>query len=223
MEPYKLSVYIHVALTLIAFAAGSIALVTQPKGNKTHRKAGMLYFVTFLAAGLTGFFMLFLKYKALLLGVTIVNLYLCITGFKAVRYKGAPPGWVDWLMLVVLGGSGVLLLSDGLRIYNGLFGSDFGWVCVRFFYIFLIAYTLISDMRYFIQKTDRKRLWLPRHIEKMLISFIALLTGVILRGIGDLDFFAARDLKWIFWIIAYILCLPFVFFWVRRYSIRQPK
>jgi hypothetical protein len=223
MDIYRVSVIIHVTLTMVAFLTGIIAMIAQPKGSKLHRKSGILYFISFLSACALALFMLFLKYRALLLGITFFNIYLCVMGYKAVRYKEGSAALSDLLLMGLLAFGIIILFKDGIRVYNGWLGTDFGWVVVRFFYILLIGYILFSDMRYFLKKNKSKAGWLTRHMEMMLISFIALISGILQRTVGAMDYFSTGEIKWIFWIGGYVLCLPLVFYWISKYKPRISK
>ena len=105
-------------------------------------------------------------------------------------------------------------------MYDIFFQPDYGWGVIRLFYTLLVFYIFIGDLRYLKNKTIEKKAWLNYHMEKMLITFISLISGVLLRFS---DYFFPNDFKWTFWITPYIVCLPLIAYWISKYKTKTYK
>ncbi len=220
MTVYEIFTLIHVTFTIIALVTGIIAMIATPKGNKLHRKSGLVYFYSFIGIAIFGLLMVFIKYKDLFLGVTIFNTYIIIMGYRAVQYKSTKANWVDWTMLTIFFCGGLLFVFSAIKMYGIFFQPDYGWGVIRIFYALLVVYIFIGDLRYFKNKAIDKKAWLYNHMEKMLITFTSLISGVLLRFS---DYFFPEDFKWTFWITPYIVCLPLIAYWISKYKPKTTK
>jgi len=220
MTTFETLTLIHVGFTAVAILSGIIAMIAKPKGNKLHKKSGLVYFYSFIGIAIFGLLMVFIKYRDLFLGVTIFNTYLIVMGYRAVHYKRTKANWVDWTMLTIFFCSGLLFLFSGIKMYGIFFQADYGWGVIRVFYAILVFYIFFFDLRYFRNKASDKKAWLYYHMEKMLLSFTALISGVLLRFS---DYFFPKDLKWTFWITPYLVCLPLIAYWVSKYKTKKKK
>jgi uncharacterized membrane protein len=218
MTPFETLTYIHLFFTVAAIFAGILAMIAIPKGNKLHKKAGLIYFYSFIGIVLFGLLMVFIKYRDLFLGVTIFNTYLIVMGYRAVRHKRLKANWVDWMMLTILFCGGLLFVFSAIKMYDIFFEPDYGWGVIRVFYAVFVFYIFIGDLRYFRNQSTDKKAWLYNHMEKMVITFTTLISGVLLRCS---DYFFNKDFKWTFWITPYLVCLPLIAFWISKYK-RKP-
>lgn len=215
MNLFETLTSIHIGFTAIAIISGIAAMIATPKGGKLHRKAGAIYFYSFIGITLTAIAMIFIKYKDLFLGITIFNTYLLLIGYRAVRYKNNKTNWLDWFMLIIFFCGGLLFLVGAFKIDDDFFQSGYRWSVVRAFFAILTFYLAFRDFRYLRNKILDKKAWLYNHMEKMLLTYVSLVSGVMIRA-GDYIFF--KELKWTFWITPYIVCVPLIMYWISKYK-----
>ena len=212
---YETLTAIHVSFTGIALLSGLIAMIASPKGSRLHRKSGLVYFYSFIGVIVTGFMMVSIQYKDLFLGITIFNSYLLFMGYRVLKYKHAKANWLIWLTLTIFIGNGMLLLVGSFRIDDGFWEHGYKWSIVRAFMALLTFYLAIQDFRSLRSKTQDKKEWLFIHIEKMLLTYISLIAGVMLRLLDHLPF---KDSKWLCWIVPYVICIPLITYWKNKYK-----
>lgn len=215
MTTYAFLTVIHVSFTLFAAVVGLIAIFSTPTGNKLHRRSGLLYFYAYIALYLVALVMLFFKFKTFLFLSTFIFFYLIFMGYRSVKYKTSKAKFIDWLMLVLLFLSGVGLVFYSMRLLDA---ERLGWLIITYFYVLLILYVVITDVLHFSSIKNNKKVWLSRHMEKMLISYIALVGGISLR-----IFPMPQAYFWVMWIAPYIVLLPLVFLWVSKYKKGKKK
>lgn len=220
MTTFETLTLIHISFTVVAILSGITAMLATPKGNKLHRKAGFIYFCSYLTLMLSGILMMFLKFKSLFLSLTLFGFYLLIMGYRAVRYKNQKSTYIDYLMLIVLLSSLLLYLYDAVKLFDSLFQPDYGWAFIRYFFVGFTLYIFIVDFRFIVSRTSNQSGWLFRHMEKMLISFIPLIGGVFLRYS---DYLISKEYRWTWWVSPYIICLPLVAFWISKYKPKTTK
>ena len=217
---YESLTVIHVGFTGIALLSGLIAMIASPKGSSLHKKSGLVYFYSFIGVILTGFVMVSIQYKDLFLGITIFNSYLLFVGYRVLKHKHAKANWLVWLMLSIFVGNGLLLFFGSFRIDDGFWDHGYKWSIVRAFMALLTFYLAVKDFRSFRSKTQDKKEWLFTHMEKMLITYISLIAGVMLRILDHLPF---KDSKWLCWIVPYLICLPLITYWKGKYKTNKIK
>ncbi len=210
MSTYALLTFIHVLFTLFAAVVGLIAIFSTPAGNKLHRRSGLMYFYFYIALYLVALIMLFFKFKAFLFFSTFLFFYLVFMGYRSVKYKTSEATFIDWSMLILLFLSGIGLVVYSMRLFKS---ESIGWLIIAYFYVLLILYVIVTDVRHFRSIKNNKKVWLSRHMEKMLISYTALVGGISLR-----IFPLPQEYFWVMWIAPYVVFLPFVFLWVKRYK-----
>jgi hypothetical protein len=212
MNIYETLTLTHLSFTGIAVISGIAAMVASPKGGKFHKKTGMVYFYSFVGIILTAASMIFIKYKDLFVGITIFNTYLLLMGFRAVRYKNRKAAWLDWFLLSIFFCGGLLLLLAAFKI------GDYRWAIVRAFFAGLTFYLAFKDFRYLRHKILVKQSWLSEHMEKMLLTYVSLVSGVMLRVS---DYLFSKEVKWTFWITPYIVSLPLIMYWISKYKAKK--
>jgi hypothetical protein len=220
MMLYNILIYIHVGFTLIALLSGLAAMIASPKGSRLHKRSGLLYFYSFIGVIVTGFVMVVIQYKDLFLGITLFNAYLLFMGYRVLKHKHAKANWLVWLALIIFAGNGLLLLAGALRIDDGFWEHGYKWSIVRAFLALLTFYLAIKDLVAFRSKHQDKKAWLFNHMEKMLITYISLIAGVMLRL---LDHLPVSGGKWLCWIVPYVICIPLISYWVSRYKSNKLK
>jgi hypothetical protein len=219
MELYEVLILIHISFTSIAIVSGIIAMAASPKGNLTHRRSGSVYFYSFIGIVLTGYIMTSIKYKDLFLGFTIFNTYFLLMGYRMVKYKNQEANWLDWILLSVFVCGGLLMLVGAFRIDDSFFQRGYRWSIVRGFYSALTFYYAFKDFRHFRNKLPGKKSWLINHMEKMLLTYVSLIGGILIR-VADLF---PGELKWTCWIVPYIVCIPLITYWISKYKPKDVK
>ncbi|WP_317896780.1 hypothetical protein [Aurantibacillus circumpalustris] len=217
---YATLTIIHVIFTGVALLSGILAMVASPKGNKLHKNSGLVYLYSFTGILVTAIIMNCIKYKDLFLGFTILNSYLLFMGFWILKNKHSKANWTVWATLTILFCGGLLLLAGALRIDDDFYEHGYKWSIVRAFFAGLIFYFTIKDFRYLRNKGQDKKSWLYNHMEKMLFTYISLISGIALR-LSDL--LPYKDIKWLSWIVPYLICLPLIAYWVGKYKVNKVK
>ncbi len=202
--------YSHVFFAVSAIFIGILGIFGKPKGGLLHKKYGRVYFYVYIMICLTGFLMLTIKFKSILLGLTIFNIYLVANGFLAFRnfkFKKV----LQRLMIVVL-------LFDALfLVAYSTIQESLEWKIIFYFYIGLIFFVILRDSSTLIFDNGTKQLPETHHMEKMLLSFIALIGGLAIQLLTP---FINEKYNWTMWIISYAIGLPLIFLWT---NLRKPK
>lgn len=217
---YKTLTYVHVGFTGIALVSGLIAMIASPKGSKLHKQSGLVYLYSFIGIIATGFLMTLIQYKDLFLGFTIFNSYLLLMGYRVLKHKQAKANGLVWLMLTIFVAGGLFLLAGSLRIDDNFWVHGYKWSAVRAFIALLTFYLAIKDFRALRRPVQDKKAWLFDHMEKMLITYISLIGGVMLRV---LDYLPFRDAKWLCWIVPYLIFIPLIAYWKSKYKSNKVK
>ena len=82
---YSSLTFIHLILAISAIFSGTFAMIAVLKGNKLHKLSGRTYFYSYLLTCTTAFLMLTIKFKSIVVGLTVMNMYILINGFTAFK------------------------------------------------------------------------------------------------------------------------------------------
>jgi hypothetical protein len=217
---YEILTEIHVGFTIIALVSGIVAMAATPKGSTLHKRSGIVYFYAFIGIIGSAAGMVCLKYKDLFLGITIFNSYLLFTGYRVLKHKHAKPNGLVWTMLAIFFCGGLLLLVGALKVDDQFFEQGYKWSAVRAFFALLTFYIVVKDFRSLRKKVPDKKSWLYIHMEKMLFTYISLISGVALRL---MDHLPVKDAKWLCWIMPYVICIPLIVYWMGKYQSNKVK
>jgi uncharacterized membrane protein len=91
----KLLLYTHIAGGALALLTGAVSLLTS-KGNKVHRRSGLVFFYSMLAVAISAFVISVVKNNPFLLAISVFSFYLNYTGYRVLKNKTGKYRWFDW-------------------------------------------------------------------------------------------------------------------------------
>ena len=198
---------IHVIAGILSLFAGIIAIVATPKGNKLHKKSGILYFWCMVIIFITSLLaILFFKFNIFLFGIAVLSFFTSFTGYRSLKRK--KPNDVKWYdKFVAYAGlmSGLGLAGFGVFTYFKY--SNIGLVILCIVFGMLLASNAYKDIKHFKKSEYGKMWWWFHHLNMMMASFIATVTAALVNNIykivklGDWDF--------IFWLLPKIILVTF--------------
>jgi hypothetical protein len=166
---HSTNILIHITAGTVALLLGTIALISR-KGNKIHRKSGLLFLLALLfviATGLIGVFVF--GRNTFLLVITLLSAYQGFSGFRTIQTKSNKPALIDITMAIITLVSAFYFLyyfkKIGMMWSPVIIYSTVGWL------VTIIAYDFL---RYLIPSTQYKRTWFYEHIVKMIAAFGAI-------------------------------------------------
>lgn len=173
---HTLNIGVHILGGLLAMMVGVVAYTTA-KGGKRHIQVGRLFLglmAVVIVTAMNG--VLFFIDQPFLAVVTLLSFYCSYTGFRVLRTKQGPRGWLDILaMLLVLG----VAFDFWWRMTNLRVVWHAGVVEYLLLYVVVIVgFDLLRVL--FPKWITHPRLWLYEHIYKMTSAFTALISA----GVG---------------------------------------
>lgn len=176
----QLLIYAHATLGGVALLSGAMALLTA-KGNKIHRKGGIIFYYAMLSAALLAIVISVqpghVSYFLFVIG--IFSSYMILSGKRILLlkslYKGIRPDRKEYTLPVVMIAAGSAMLAYG--IYLKSHGDDGGIVLIVFSVIGLVM--AVGDLRMLGKTPTDKKFWLYQHISKMTGGYIAALTAFL--------------------------------------------
>jgi hypothetical protein len=201
MNVYKILTNIHIVFTIAALLSGLISIVANPKGGAIHKKFGRLYYYFYLVVIFTALAMLTIKFKFFFLGLTVFGAYLIASGnyYSKQNEKIEKRNW--WLLSLGVFTIIVYILDISLVISN-IENYEYGWIIVHFTFAALAISVFIFELNF-----KRNRILL--HATTMLLTYIPLINGLLAR-------FSPNEYVWFFWIIGYIIFIPFIILWFKK-------
>lgn len=171
---HQTNILIHIFFGCVTLALGLFILIAA-KGTFLHKKLGRLFLfaVTVVIATAIGGVFLF-KLSQFLFIISLVSGYEAWSGYRVIRNKQNGPQWVDYLVSLVVLGSGVFFLAfyqtsrpnwSPVIIY-----STVSWLFV------LCVYDLL---RFFITKAFLQRNYVYEHIVKVVGAFAAICSAFL--------------------------------------------
>ena len=225
---HSVVIVVHVLAAIFALVVAPIAMVTQ-KGGKNHRQWGKSYFWAMFVTNIGAFILLGWRFNLFLFGVTVLSFYAAITGYRVLYRKQARLvggatrfDWAAaWVVLVI--GIGLLLWGvltalgiTPLRIPNdgGMFVV---FVILPIVFGLSIAKDALTDLRSFRNPSPDRNWWWYYHMERMLGSYLALTTALMVQQVGPR---LPDSIAWIVWIAPAILGSIGIARWIAYYQNR---
>tara|TARA_R110002051_G_scaffold276573_1_gene337903 strand:- start:43 stop:699 length:657 start_codon:yes stop_codon:yes gene_type:complete len=172
--PHQINIWIHIIAGIIAISFAVIILI-KTKGNKLHKKLGII-FLTFLAVviltGLIG--SIIIRGNPYLLVLTVLSGYYGFSGFRIIKTKSNIPEKLDIVIAIAN-------LSLGIYFIDYLKSSVMFWNPIVIYSTFGALFIIIAYdfLRYLIPSSRYNNLWLYEHIYKMIAAFTALLAAAV--------------------------------------------
>jgi uncharacterized membrane protein len=223
MWVYEIVTLIHIAFAIVALVTGIIAMTAKPKGSNLHKKAGLVYFYSFIGIMTCGLLMSCIKYNNFFFAITIFNAYFLFTGYRVLKNKNSKANWMDWSMLAIFFFGGLLMIIDVLKIKEDFLVHSYKWNVVFAFHATMTFYFVAKDFKWLRNKTIEKQTWLYKHMEKILITYISIIVGATLRLSDYTPVIKDLEVKWLCWIIPYLVCLPLIAYWISKYKTKTFK
>lgn len=167
-------ILIHASLGTIALCAGIPAMASK-KGSTLHKKSGKIFFYSLLSSALLALLISCLPNhnSPFLFAIGVFSIYLCVGGFRAVRYKKKSPSlFNDKLLAFLMISTGLamivypIIIHHKINIVLSVFGLIGGMLALQ-------------DLRNFKQKESLRKKWLGIHLGKMTGAYIASFTAFI--------------------------------------------
>lgn len=173
-QTIKILIYIHAAFGGIALLAGLVSLIAK-KGNRLHKKSGIVFFYSMMASGIIALFVAVLPNheNPFLFSVGIFSLYFVLTGYRALRFKLKNPNlqidkWISRVMIL----TGILMISLPVIISGKI-------------NIILVVFASIGilfsarDLVLYKNPEKLRKSWLKMHLGKMLGGYISAITAFV--------------------------------------------
>ena len=198
---YSPFLIIHIACGFTALLSGLIAIVAK-KGQKIHKKAGLVYFYSMLGVSSTAFIISIIKSNDFLLFISLFAFFQTFNGYRSIKVKDLKPTPIDWLVLVVGAiNTGCMLYSFDTILL--VFGGISLWLVLSTFKLYLATSK---------NKELPKTLWLTRHIGMMLGAYIATTTAFIVVNISY------SAVPWLPWLLPTFIGVPLIAYWTNKYK-----
>lgn len=204
----KILIYAHALLGGLGLVTGVIS-VWATKGNRTHKKAGMVFSYAMVASALISLFVARMPghENLFLFLIGVFTLYMVLAGNRALNLKSKvklKPNMMDYLL------SGTMLLISAVMIIIGLIGivqKANNSMLYIFFGGFGVLLTLY-DFKTFNTFTKNKSVRLRSHSGRMIGALIAATTAFMVTGlaIGTV----------LIWILPTIIGTAYILYWSRK-------
>lgn len=209
---------IHVIAGVLSLIAGMTAIVATPKGNKLHKKSGLVYFWCMVVIFITSLLALvFFEFKVFLFGISMLSFFTSFSGYRALKRK--KPNEVKWYdKLVAYAGfiSGIGLISYGIFVVVKYGNNNIGFAILCSVFGFLLTTNAYKDIIHFRKSEYEKMWWWFHHLNMMTAAFIASITAALVNNIYKVIQLGSFD--FIFWLLPTIVLLPFIVRWNKYYK-----
>ena len=206
----------HVIAGVLCLISGFIAIFSNPKGGKLHKKSGLIYFWCMVIIFVTSLISItFFNFQFFLFMISIFSFFLSFTGYRALkRKKPMDVKWYDKLVAYLGFVTGILLIGYGvLRVVQS---GVYGFASICFVFGFLLSANAYKDIIHF-RKTEYEKLWWWfHHLNMMMASFIAAFTAFLVNNIYKIVDLGSWN--FIFWLLPTILLFPFIRKWDSYYK-----
>ena len=198
--------YLHILAGFISLAIAYVLLFIK-KGNKRHKKLGMIYvygmttiFVTAIPLSLLG------EFNPFLFVIAIFSFYLAFSGYRQGRDRNGARGQIDKVLGVFITATSILFYSMAVSLY---LIEDSMWITSVVFGSIALGMG-INDFRR--MKIDERPDFYDRtnlHLNLMLAGTIATTTAFIVT----IDPFS---ILWLNWVAPTIVGTPIIIYFSRR-------
>ena len=199
----QILIYIHATFGGFALLAGLISLIAK-KGNKIHRKSGLIFFYSMLLSGIIAMIVAVLPNheSPFLFAVGIFSLYFVLTGNRALNFKTKNPDLkTDKLISIIMIVTGILMILLPIVITKIA-----NIILIVFAFVGIIF--SIRDLILFKNPERLRKGWLKSHLGKMTGGYISATTAFVVVN----DFFPS----FYGWFIPGIIGGLFITYWIRK-------
>ena len=203
-------IYIHAAFGGIALLAGFVSIIAK-KGNKIHKKSGLLFFYTMMFSGIIAMIVAVLpKHEnPFLFAIGIFSLYFVLTGKRALNFKSKKVNlkidkWISFIMII----TGVLMIFLPVII-----AKKINIVLVVFAVIGILF--SVKDLILFKDSKKLRASWLKLHLSKMLGGYISATTAFVVVNNFFPSFYG--------WFIPGIIGGLIITYWMMKINFQSKK
>ena len=198
-------------LLALHIVAGSLALVSAgaamavKKGGQSHKWAGSTFFYSMVVIFLTAVIMAVLTSNTFLFLVALFSFYLAFSGWRFARNRSGEPHWIDWLAVIIMGLSGLLMVLLAFKDYPQFTSTS---VTLNVFGFIAIVLGL-ADTKSHRDRAATGKVRIAKHLTNMLGGTIAVVTAVLVVNVSMTP-------PWLGWILPTTLMLPVIIWWGRK-------
>ncbi len=218
-----IGICIHVFAAVLSLLVGIVSMRTK-KGGRNHSRAGKVYFWAMMTTCTSAAILLTFRFTIFLMMITILSAYAAFSGKRVLgRKRGQKPAVIDWIATIFAGISGCLFIAWGVVTLLGIFneqlpgvfsngvspvfsmlGIGFGW---------LLLSSVYPDIQAYRNPPTGRLWWKYYHMDKMLSSYIALMTAFMVQVAR---FTLPEQQQWIMWIAPGIIGGILTARWIRK-------
>ena len=210
---FNILLIIHIITGISGLVTGTIN-ISRKKGDELHKNIGVFYFFSMLINGFTALLMSVLHLNLFLFIVGVFSIYLVFTGQRYLLFKkmnkGEKAEVLDWALSIFMLLFGIVFVFYGLYLFTE--GPDLGLVLVVFGFISIRM--AANDYNNYKGRNNTKNFWLIVHIQRMIGSFIAAITALIVVNNTFLPEIVA-------WLLPTVVLIPLILMWTKKYKINQ--
>lgn len=175
---------VHIATGCIALLVGLIPMFAQ-KGNRLHRRAGLVFVYCMIAVAVTALLLCVLQpfklMRLFLTGIAVFSFYLIITGWRATKQKSGQITMFDRSLTYVTLTVSIAMIGYGIYLLV-TYGTSFFPIVFTFFGVLTLVFAQ-KDARQFGQPTEKMH-WFFQHITRTGGAYIATFTAAIVTNVG---------------------------------------
>jgi hypothetical protein len=201
-------IYIHAFFGGLGLISGILSIAVR-KGNKTHKRAGLVFSYAMILSSLISLVVASLPghENTFLFLIGVFTIYLVLAGNNALKLKPKSKNGVHWSAKTVSGIMlGASILMTGIGLY-GIIQQIPNAVLFMFFGGFGL-FMSIKDFKSFKIYKEQKHAWIISHIGRMVGALIASVTAFIVAGLNLGTLIA--------WVAPSILGTFYIIYWTRK-------
>lgn len=210
---FKIFIFTHAIFGFISLIAGTISVVAR-KGNRWHKKSGMIFYYGMLVAGGSGLVAALLPghLNPFLFVVALFTLYLTLTGYRALGFKKVRER--SQIKLDMVYAYAMLSIAVAMILFGGylvFMNNGMGWVLVVFGGIGMT--NALVDLRAFRDVKMLRKKSLRLHIGKITGAYIAAFTA----------FFVTNQVlpSVLSWLLPTVFGIIFITYWLRKTKVKK--
>jgi hypothetical protein len=137
--------------------------------------------------------------------------------FRKRPQAGQRPTWLDWSGSGIALGASIGFIGWGIltlmQVINPWMPG--GFAIPGLVFGLLLFNDTGNDIRSYLKPSTDKNWWWFYHMERMLGSYVAVVTAFLVNNVGQR---LPLELSWIVWVVPLTLSVPLIGFWVRHYE-----
>jgi len=210
---FKILLIVHIIAGFLGLFTGTINIIRR-KGDKIHRQVGKYFYYSMIINAIAGFLMSLMKQNIFLLIIAVFSFYMTISGQRFLSLKrinkGQSPKIRDWILSISMVGFASWFVIYGLY----LFANDKKLGIVLLFFGFISLLMTRKDITIYKGNIKVNNYWLIIHIQRMIGSYIAAITALLVVNNTYLPTLVA-------WLLPTLILTPLIFYWSKKYALKS--